>query len=117
MIISGDDSIGIEELKQFLCHHFEMKDLEPLSYFLGLEALSSNDDLFLSQAKYASDLVSQAGLTDCKIEYTRLEPNIQFTPQDGTLLDDATLYWHFVGSLIYLTNTRPNISYFVHLVS
>ncbi|PNX59102.1 hypothetical protein L195_g059521, partial [Trifolium pratense] len=96
MIITGDDSIGIEELKKFLCEHFEMKDLGPLSYFLGLEVLSSSDGLFLSQAKYASDLVSRACLTDCKIEQTPLEPNIRFTPQDGNLLDDATLYRQLV---------------------
>jgi len=76
MIIIGDDSIDIEELKQFLCQHFEMKDLGPLSYFLGLEVLSLGDDLFLTQAKYAFDFVSRAGLTDCKIEHTPLEPNI-----------------------------------------
>jgi hypothetical protein len=68
MIITGDDSDGIEELKQFLSQHFEMKDLGPLSYFLGLEVLSSSDGLFLSQAKYASDLVSRAGPTYCKID-------------------------------------------------
>jgi len=117
MIITGDDSIGIKELKQFLCQHFEMKDLGTLSYFLGLEVLSSSDGLFLSQAKYASDFVSRAGLTDCKIEHTPLEPNIRFTPQDGTLLNDATLYQQLVGSLIYLTVTWPDISYVVHMVS
>jgi hypothetical protein len=117
MIITGDDTVGIEELKQFLCQHFEMKDLGPLSYFLGLEVLSSSDGLFLSQAKYASDLVSRAGLTDCKIEHTPLEPNVRFTPQDGTLLNDATLYRQLVGSPIYLTVTRPDISHDIHLVS
>ena len=80
MIIICDGSIGIKELKQFLCQHFEMKDLGPLSYFLGLEVLSSSDGLFLSQAKYASDLVSRVGLTDCKIDHTPLEPNVLFTP-------------------------------------
>ncbi|PNX79877.1 hypothetical protein L195_g035867 [Trifolium pratense] len=67
MIIIGDDSIGIEELKKFLCQHFEMKDLGPLTYFMGLEVLSSSGVLFLSHAKYDSDLVSRACLTDCKI--------------------------------------------------
>jgi hypothetical protein len=94
-----------------------MKDLGLLSYFLGLEVLSSSDGLFLSQAKYASDIVSRGGLIDCKIEHTPLEPNVRFTPQDGTLLDDATFYRQLVGSLKYLTVTRPDISYDVHLVS
>jgi len=118
MIITSDDSIGIKELKQFLCQHFGMKDLGPiLTYFLGLEVLFFRDGLFLSQAKYASDLVSKAGLTDCKIEHTPLEPNVRFTPQDGSLLNDATLYRKLVDSLIYLTVTQPDISYVVHTVS
>jgi hypothetical protein len=44
-------TLGIEDLKKFLCKHFEMKDLGALSYFLGLKVLSSRDYLFLSQAK------------------------------------------------------------------
>jgi len=92
MIITGDDSVGIEELKQFLCQHFEMKDLGPLSYLLGLEVLSSSDGLFLSRAKYAYDLVSRVGHIDCKIKHTPLKPNICFTHQEVTLLNDHTLY-------------------------
>uniref|UniRef100_A0A2N9ETD7 Reverse transcriptase Ty1/copia-type domain-containing protein n=1 Tax=Fagus sylvatica TaxID=28930 RepID=A0A2N9ETD7_FAGSY len=41
MIITGDDVQGIQDLKRFLGQHFEMKDLGPLSYFLGLEVSSS----------------------------------------------------------------------------
>jgi hypothetical protein len=66
MIITGDDSIGILELKQFLSQHFEMKDLGTLSYFLGLEIYSSSDGSYLTQAKYISNLLSWATLIDCK---------------------------------------------------
>jgi hypothetical protein len=50
MIITGDDSIGILELKQFLSQHFEMKNLGTLSYFLGLEIFfsSSSDGYYLT---------------------------------------------------------------------
>lgn len=51
------------------------------------------------------------------MENTPLEPNVRFTPQDGTLLDDVSLYRQLVGSLIYHTITRPDISYVAHLVS
>jgi hypothetical protein len=43
MIITSDDVQGIQDLKRFLGQHFEMKDLGPLSYFLGLEVSSSSD--------------------------------------------------------------------------
>jgi hypothetical protein len=67
MIITGNDSIGILELKQFLSQHFEMKDLGNLNYFLGLEISSSFDGFYLTQAKYIFDLLSRANLTDCKL--------------------------------------------------
>ncbi|GKV48371.1 hypothetical protein SLEP1_g55195 [Rubroshorea leprosula] len=53
MIITRDDVSGIDELKQFLSHRFEMKDLGSLSYFLGLEVTSSDAGYLLSQMKYA----------------------------------------------------------------
>ena len=57
MIIIGDDMQGIQDLKYFLGHQFEMKDLGPLNYFLGLEVSSSTDGNYLTHAKYTSDLI------------------------------------------------------------
>ena len=64
---------------------------------------------FLSQAKYASDLLSGVRLTDNKVASTSLEVNVKFSPTDGTPLTDATLYHQLVGSLVYLTVTRPDL--------
>ena len=115
MVITGDDIIGIQELKTFLTKQFEMKDLGNLSYFLGIEVTSS-DGYFLSQTKYTSDLLSRAGITDNKTADTPLESNAKHN-SEGELLKNPTLYRQLVGSLIYLTVTRPDISYAVHFVS
>ncbi|XP_031738814.1 uncharacterized protein LOC116402772 [Cucumis sativus] len=61
MIIVGDDPQAISDLQCYLGRHFEMKDLGTLSYFLGLEISSLSDDYYLSQAKYATDLLSRSG--------------------------------------------------------
>jgi hypothetical protein len=103
MIITGDDTAGIRDLQKFLSQQLEMKDLGTLSYFLGLEITSSSDGYYLSQAKYAFDLLSKAGLTDSKIVSTPLELNVKLNTTDGEPLSDATLYRQLVGSLIYLT--------------
>ena len=58
MIITSDDLSGIQDLKDFLSQQFEMKDLGHLSYFLGLEITHSTDGLYITQAKYASELLS-----------------------------------------------------------
>lgn len=94
-----------------------MKDLGLLSYFLGLEVTSNHSGYYLSQAKYATDLLSRVGLTDNKIVTTSIEINAKFDDKDGTLLSNPTLYRQLVGSLVYLTVTRPNIAYAIHIVS
>ena len=66
MIIIGDYLNGIQKLKDFLSQQFEMKDLGHLSYFLGLEITHSTYGFYITQAKYVSELLSWAGLTDSK---------------------------------------------------
>uniref|UniRef100_A0A2N9J9F8 Reverse transcriptase Ty1/copia-type domain-containing protein n=1 Tax=Fagus sylvatica TaxID=28930 RepID=A0A2N9J9F8_FAGSY len=109
--------MGIQDLKHFLGQHFEMKNLGPLNYFLGLKVSSSSNGYYLTQAKYTSDLISRAGITDSKIVDTPIEYNNRLNTHDGEPLPDATLYRQLVESLVYLTVTRPDISYTVHIVS
>ena len=117
MIITDDELSGIQELKDFLSQHFEMKDLEHLSYFLDLEITHSTDGLYITQAKYTFELLSRVGLTDSKTVDTLIEFNAHLTPSGGKPLSNPSLYRCLVGSLIYLTVTRPNISYAVHQVN
>ena len=94
-----------------------MKDLDPLNYFLGLEVSSSADGYYLTWAEYTSDLISRVSITDSKIVETPIEYNCRLNSDDGKSLSDATLYKQLVGSLIYFTVTRLDISYAIHVVS
>ena len=87
-----------------------------LNYFLGLKVSSSVDGYYL-MAKYTSDMISRASITDSKIVDTLVEYNCRLNSHDGEPLSDATLYRQLVGSLIYLTVTRPDISYAVYVFS
>ena len=80
MIITGDDLNGIQEIKDFLSQQFEMKDFKHLSYFLGLKIIHSTDSLYITQVKYASELLSRVGLTDSKSIDTPNELNAHLTP-------------------------------------
>ena len=117
MIITSDDLNGIQKLKNFLTQQFEMKDLEHLSYFLGLEITHSTDGFYITQAKYAFELLSQSGVTDSKTVDTPIELNCHLTPSGGKPLSNLSLYRCLVNSLVYLTITHPDISYVVHQVS
>ena len=117
MIITGDDLSDIQELKDFLSQQFEMKDLGHLSYFLSLKITHSTDGLYITQAKYAFELLSRAGLNGSKTVDTLVELNAHLTLLGGKPLSNPSLYRRLVGSLVYLTVTRPNIPYAVHQVS
>ena len=117
IIISGTDSDMITCLQTSLHESFHMKDLGPLTYFLGLEVHQSQKGLVLDQHKYAMDLVEMAGLQHSTPIDTPVKVNIKLDQDIGDLLPDATLYRRLVGSLIYLTITRPDLSYAVNLVS
>lgn len=94
-----------------------MKDLEPSTYFLGLEVHQSSKAVFLHQHKYITDLIELAGLQDSSPVDIPLEANNKLQRDDGDPLPDPTIYRHLVGGLIYLIMTRPNISYAANLVS
>ena len=79
-----------------------MKDLGYLSYFLSLEITHSTDGLYITQAKYASKLLSQVGLTDSKTVDTPVELNAHLTPTGEKLLSNPSIYKRLVGNLVYL---------------
>ncbi|CAL2259327.1 unnamed protein product [Prunus armeniaca] len=75
MIVTGDDTVKIEELQKRLASEFEMKDLGSLKYFLGVEVTRSKHGLFLSQSKYVMDLLADTGMLDCKPDDTPIVEN------------------------------------------
>lgn len=87
MIITGDDAAGIRTLQQFFSQNFEIKDRCTLSCFHDLELASGLDKWCPSHAKYASDFLSRAGLTDRKSVTSPLEPNL------SSLLQIVNLWW------------------------
>ena len=93
-----------------------MKDLRQLTYFLGFEVHHQASGIFVNQHKYIQDLITLTGLKDTSSVDTPMEVNVKYRKDEVDLLDDPTLYWRLVGSLIYLTTTQPDISYVVHQV-
>jgi len=75
-----------------------------------------DDGIFLSQPKYASDLLSQFHMSDCKASPSPFQSGVRLIVDCSTHLVDATLYRHLVGSLIYLTRIQPYISFSVSMV-
>jgi len=105
IIITGIDCGLITKLQQLLYAAFHMKDLGQLTYFLGLKFHHRANGIFVNQHKYIQDLITLAGLEDTSSVDTLIEVNVKYRKDEEDLLDDPTLYWRLVGSLIYLTTT------------
>ncbi|KAL4355035.1 hypothetical protein GQ457_06G000650 [Hibiscus cannabinus] len=107
----------IERTRKNLSIRFHMKELEELKHFLGLEVEHMKEGIFMGQQKYAKDLLQRYEMLDCKPISTPMDPNIKLQAEEGKDLEDTTMYRQLVGSLIYLTLSRPDIAYAVGVVS
>ena len=87
-----------------------MTDLGPLNYFLGISVTRTSSSLFLSQLKYATEILERAHMLNCNPCRTPVETEKKLGP-DGTPVVDPTLYRSLAGALQYLTFTRPDLSY------
>jgi hypothetical protein len=73
--------------------------------------------IFISQKKYNGELLNKFGMDDCNPISTPMQHNLKLTSKEGNEFEDATKYRWLVGSLIYITTTRPNISFVVGILS
>ena len=77
----------------------------------------TKEGLFLCQEKYARNLLQKYGMLDCKPLALPIEVNSKLSITEGKDLEDSMMYRQIVGSLIYLTLTRPDIAFAVGVVS
>eukprot|EP00253_Pinus_taeda_P008990 PITA_08990 len=108
---------AIATVKRALHDRFLMTDMGPLHFFLGLEISQDATGIKLSQAKYAWDLLERFRMADCKPAPTPFLYGFRLEDGGDTPLVDNTLYRQLVESLLYLTHSRPDLSYAVGAVS
>lgn len=83
---------------------------------MGIVVTGQHGGLFLSQSKYASEIIDRAGMSSCKPTHTPVDTASKLSASDSPHVADLTLYRSLAGALQYLTFTRPDISYAVQQV-
>ncbi|KAJ0454457.1 putative RNA-directed DNA polymerase [Helianthus annuus] len=120
IVVTGNSSAEVSRVKKCLSESFLIKDLGVLKYFLGIEVLYSEGSVCLSQRKYCLELLNEFGYLGSKPVGTPIELSHVITnkiEKDVNYLENVTGFQKLIGKLIYLSLTRPDISYAVQFLS
>jgi hypothetical protein len=113
LLIIGCSTSTIVAIKRILHDRFLMTDMGLLHFFLGLEINQDELGIKLSQAKYARYLLEIFHMIDYKSSPTPLLSGVRIEDGGDTPMVDITLHIKIVGILLYLTHSRPDLSYVV----
>ena len=117
IILTSNYEEELVRLKKLLAKEFEIKDPGYLKYFLGMEVARSRRGIFVSQWKYVLDLLKEIGMLGCKPVDTPMDSTKKIGAGNDSIPVDRGRYQKLVGWLIYLSHIRPNIGFFVSVVS
>lgn len=117
MILVGDCLEKFMAIKTVLQNQFGIKDLGVLKFFLGLEVAHSSKGISLCQRQYCLDLLKDTGAIGSKPVSTPLDPSVRIHQDNSEPHTDISEYRRLIGRLLYLTTTRPDISFVVQQLS
>jgi hypothetical protein len=113
LFITSSSTSSIATVKWVMHDRFLMTDMGPLHYFLGLEISQDASSITISQARYARDIMERFHMTNCRSAPTPFLSGERLEDGGDTPLVDNTLYRQLVGSFLYLSHSRPDLSYAV----
>ena len=96
---------------------FSMSDLGLLSYYLGIQVTQKEGMISLCQSAYTLKILEQTGMKGCNSCHVPMENRLKLSKNERTPSVDKTKYRSVIGSLRYLVNTRPDITFSVGIVS
>ena len=117
MLVTGSDEMQISNFKSEMERVFEMSDLGLMTYFLGIEIHQDKEGNFISQQKYARDILKKFKMESCKAVATPLVANEKLSKENGGARIDESVYRSLIGSLLYLTITRRDLMFAASLLS
>jgi hypothetical protein len=109
IIFGSDDDRLIQKFAKDMQNEFEMSLLGELSFFLGIQIHQSNQGIFISQTKYIREMLKRFGMEDCKPVITPMKTNCKLSKDDYSKSTDHRKYRSMIGSLLYVTASRPDV--------
>ena len=97
------------DFAKLIQEEFEMSLMGELNYFIGLQVKQTNDGIFIRQIKYIKKIIKKFGMESSKELNTPLSPTYKLDKDEEGINIDQKLYRRIIGSLLYLTASRPDI--------
>ncbi|GKE41897.1 putative ribonuclease H-like domain-containing protein, partial [Tanacetum coccineum] len=101
------------EFKSLMHKKFQMSSMGELTFFLWLQVMQRDDGIFISQDKYVADILKKFDFVTMKTTSTPIETNKALLKDEEVEDVDVHLYRSMIGSLMYLTTSRPDIMFAV----
>ncbi|GJU31857.1 putative ribonuclease H-like domain-containing protein [Tanacetum coccineum] len=101
------------EFETLMHDKFQMSSMGELSFFLGLQVKQKSDGIFISQDKYVAEILKKFDFASVKTASTPMETNKALIKDEEAEDVDVHLYRSMIGSLMYLTASRPDIMFAV----
>jgi len=117
LIFTGNSESLFVKFKNSMKLEFDMTDLGKMKYFLGVKVLQNFDGIYISQKKYAKDVLERFGMEKSNSVKNPIVPSVKLMKDQEGAKVNATVYKQLVGSLMYLTTTRLDLMYVVCLIS
>lgn len=117
LIFTDNNLKLLAEFKESMSIQFKMTNMGLISYFLGIEVNQTDEGIFISQKKYAKYVLKKLKMESCKPMLTLVKERLKLERESGSDLVNSTYFRRLVGSLRYLTATRPDIVYGVGIIS
>ncbi|KAK2381911.1 hypothetical protein QL285_069481 [Trifolium repens] len=113
IVFGGMSNTMVQHFVQQMQSEFEMSLVGELTYFLGLQIKQMEDTIFISQSKYARNIVRKFGMDNNSHKRTPAPTHLKLTKDEKGVGVDQSLYRSMIGSLLYLTASRPDITFAV----
>lgn len=119
LLITSQNEKEFTRIKELLSKHFEIKDLSPVKYCLGIEFNQSNGTICMKQEGYIRDILERFGISGANAATSPLDPNIKLEVcSEETHESRSFPYRELIGSLMYVTVcTRLDIAHAVGRLS
>lgn len=117
LIFTGSDLSMCNEFKNSMMMEFDMSDLGRMKHFLGVEVLQNSNGIFICQRRYVREVLTKFEMASSNAVKNLIVPGTKLSKDEGGTKVDTTLFKQLIGSLMYLTVTRPDLMCGISLIS